>query len=185
MGAREAQGRNEVMIRLPLLTVAALVALPLGLAVTQQPDANWTVMLRRVGPVRFGAPVGQAARALEGRFEGVRGSGCEYTRTADMPAGLRLMVEDGRVVRADVDSAGIRTGSGAEVGRTEAEIERLYPGRISRQPHKYVPEGFYLIFTSRDPADGEYRLIFETDGRVVTRYRAGLRPAVEYVEGCG
>jgi hypothetical protein len=173
------------VIRLRLLAATALAALPLGPAATQQADETWTVMLRRVGPVRFGAPVGHAARALGNRFEGVRGSGCEYTRTADMPAGLRLMVEDGRVVRADVDSAGIRTGSGAEVGRTEGEIEKLYPGRITRQPHKYVPGGFDLLFTPRDPADREYRLIFETDGRVVTRYRAGLRPAVEYVEGCG
>jgi hypothetical protein len=172
------------MIRLQLLALSALVTLPLGHTLTPQPGATWTVMLHRVGPVRFGAPVGQAERAAGARFEGVRGSGCEYARTTAMPAGLRLMIEDGRVVRADVDSAGIRTGSGAEVGLTEEEVQRLYPGRITRQPHKYVREGFYLIFTPRDPADRQYRLIFETDGRTVTRYRAGLHPAVEYVEGC-
>jgi hypothetical protein len=167
------------MIRLHLLALSALVTLPLGNQTT------WTVMLRRVGAVRFGMPAGDAARAAGGSFEGVRGSGCEYTRTPAMPAGLRLMVEDGRVVRADVDSAGIRTGSGAEVGMIEAEIKALYPGRITTQPHKYTgPEGHYLVYTPRDPADADYRLVFETDGRVVTRYRAGLRPAVEYVEGC-
>jgi hypothetical protein len=169
---------ERIVIRLHLLALSALVVLPLGSHTT------WTVMLRRVGPVRFGMSVGEAGRAAGGRLEGVRGTGCEYTRTPDTPAGLRLMVEEGRVVRADVDSAGIRTGSGAEVGLTEEEVQRLYPGRITRQPHKYVREGFYLIFTPRDPADRDYRLIFETDGRVVTRYRAGLRPAVEYVEGC-
>ncbi len=165
-------------MHLHLHALIALVALPLG------NHTNWTVMLRRVGPVRFGMPVGEAARAAGGGFEDVRGSGCEYTRIPAMPAGLRLMVENGRVVRADVDSAGIRTGSGAEVGQTEEEIERLYPGRLTRQPHKYVEEGFYLVYIPRDPGDRDYRLIFETDGRVVTRYRAGIRPAVEYVEGC-
>ena len=28
------------------------------------------------------------------------------------------------------------------------------------------------------------RLIFETDGQRVVRYRAGITPAVKYVEGC-
>jgi hypothetical protein len=173
------------MIRPHLLTLSALVAVPLASATIPRSDTTWTVMLRRVGPVRFSMSVGAAGRAAGGRFEGAPGSGCEYTRAPTMPAGLRLMVEDGRVVRADVDSAGIRTGSGAEVGMTEAEIKRLYPERITTQPHKYTgPEGHYLVYTPRDPADGEYRLIFETDGRVVTTYRAGLRPAVENVEGC-
>jgi len=27
-------------------------------------------------------------------------------------------------------------------------------------------------------------LIFETDGQKVVTYRAGIRPAVEYIEGC-
>jgi hypothetical protein len=31
---------------------------------------------------------------------------------------------------------------------------------------------------------GKVRLIFETDGKVVTSYRAGHEPEVEYVEGC-
>lgn len=28
------------------------------------------------------------------------------------------------------------------------------------------------------------RIIFKTDGKRVVKYRAGLRPQVEYVEGC-
>ena len=37
---------------------------------------------------------------------------------------------------------------------------------------------------TRATADSAYRLIFETDGQRVTEYRAGLLPAVEWVEGC-
>ncbi len=95
------------------------------------------------------------------------------------------MVEGGRVVRADVDAAGVSTASGAAVGMSEARIRLLYPGRIRTEPHKYTaPEGHYLVYVPRDAADSGYRLIFETDGHVVTRYRAGLRPQAEYVEGC-
>lgn len=58
----------------------------------------------------------------------------------------------------------------------------MYPGRVEVQPHKYTgPEGHYLSVSV--PSDTLLRIIFETDGRVVTRYRAGRRPAVEYVEG--
>jgi hypothetical protein len=35
------------------------------------------------------------------------------------------------------------------------------------------------------PSDTALRLVFETEGARVTRFRVGRRPAVEYVEGCG
>jgi len=34
------------------------------------------------------------------------------------------------------------------------------------------------------PADTLHRIVFETDGSVVTRMHGGIFPAVEYVEGC-
>jgi len=34
-------------------------------------------------------------------------------------------------------------------------------------------------------ANATYRIIFETDGKRVVNYRAGLKPQVENVEGCG
>jgi hypothetical protein len=32
---------------------------------------------------------------------------------------------------------------------------------------------------------GNNRIVFETDGKKVVKYRSGRLPAVEYVEGCG
>lgn len=59
----------------------------------------------------------------------------------------------------------------------------FYAGRVTVQPHKYTgPEGHYLVVSV--PSDTLLRIIFETNGRVVTRYRAGRRPPVDYVEGC-
>lgn len=94
------------------------------------------------------------------------------------------MVENGRVERVDVDSIGARTDRGAGVGMSEADIRRLYPESLVVQPHKYDETGHYLIPVPREPADSSLRVVFETDGQRVLRYRAGLRPAVEYVEGC-
>jgi hypothetical protein len=132
---------------------------------------GWEVTPRSAGPVRFG--VTPAA-----------GDGCHYTVPAGAPATLRFMAESGRVVRVDADSTGAVTDRGARVGMTEAEIARLYPGGLRTMPHKYAPAGHYLVFTPPGPDSG-YRIVFETDGRRVTTWRAGVEPAVEYVERCG
>ena len=50
-------------------------------------------------------------------------------------------------------------------------------------PHKYT-DGPYRVLPPAAAAGCAYRIVFETDGRRVSRYRAGTRPQVEYVEGC-
>lgn len=78
----------------------------------------------------------------------------------------------------------ITTFKGAKIGDTEAQIKSLYPGQIQVTPHKYVQNGHYLTFIPKDRSDRNYRLVFETDGKLVTEFRAGKLPEVEYVEGC-
>ena len=87
-------------------------------------------------------------------------------------------------VRVDVDLSGVRTAAGAEVGMSEADVRGRYPVDLRVQPHKYDPKGRYLVLQGTQPADSARRLIFETDGQRVVRYRAGITPAVQYVEGC-
>ena len=103
--------------------------------------------------------------------------GCVY---AKVPAasGLLVMLFDGRVVRLDVIAAGIATAAGARVGDTEERVRELYPN-LRVEPHKYT-DGHYLVVDSNP----ERRLVFETDGARVTRYRAGAVPQVDWVEGC-
>ena len=111
-------------------------------------------------------------------------TGCGYLAWADGPPGVRVMVEGGRVARVDVDSGGVATALGARIGDAESRVQSLYAGRVAVTPHKYT-DGHYLVVTPSAPGDSAYRLIFETAAGRVTRYRAGRRPAVEYVEGCG
>jgi hypothetical protein len=84
----------------------------------------------------------------------------------------------------DVDNAGTATVAGARIGDTEARIAKLYAGRVETTPHKYTP-GHYLTIKPATTTDSIYRLIFETNGSKVTKYRAGRMPEVGYVEGCG
>ena len=93
------------------------------------------------------------------------------------------MLENNKVARIEVRNGSTATSTGARIGDTEARIKSLYPGRVTVTPHKYLPNGHYLTVT---PADGSAnRIVFETDGKVVTNYRTGEMPAVGYVERCG
>ena len=74
-------------------------------------------------------------------------------------------------------------GPGGTARDAQARVLALYRGRVRDEPHHYEgPEGRYLIVEL--PGDTRHRIVFETDGRRVTSYRAGRRPAVDYVEGC-
>jgi hypothetical protein len=150
-------------------------------------SASWSVALRAAGPVSYGATLAEARRATGDPLAGAaEGEGCAYVAPGDAPPGMRFMVENGRIVRVDVDSAGVATDRGAEVGMREADVRRLHRDSVAVRPHKYVEGARYLIVVPRAAADSSRRIVFETDasGRVV-RYRAGVLPAVEYVEGCG
>jgi hypothetical protein len=153
-------------------------------------DTAWTVGFDGAGPVRVGMTFPEARAALGGDLamnadtqhpEGA--DRCDYPRSARLPAGMMVMVVDQRVARVEVDSGSVATAEGARIGDTEARIEQLYPGRVTVQPHKYT-DGHYLVVRPAAAADTTHLLVFETDGRVVQRFRAGQKPQVEWVEGC-
>ena len=152
-------------------------------AAPAEPAPPWTVGFRGTGGITFGMPASDAASVLGGDWTDTSGA-CAYLRPERGPAGLAFMVEQGRIVRVDVDSAGIPTTEGATVGMAEADVRRLYPG-VREMAHKYEAGGRYLVASSGEAADSALRLVFETDGARVVRYRAGRLPQVEYVERCG
>lgn len=149
------------------------------------PTGTWTVSETGIGPLRAGMTLAEANAALGGILRiPSRLAECDFVRPRSVPRHLALMVENDSISRVDVlDSSTIATTSGARIGDTEARIRGLYPGRITARPHKYT-DGRYLVVTPANPADSAFRIVFETDGSKVLRYRSGIRPAVEYVEGC-
>ena len=146
--------------------------------------AAWSVTPEGAGPVRFGMTAGEASAAA-GAGPGntpSAASACTYWLPPGAPAGLRFMMENGIVVRADVDSAGITTIGHLGVGSpVESVVVALGPS-LQISPHKYQWELGWRYLTFSD--DSTHRLVFEVDSHVVRSWRAGLVPAVEYVEGC-
>ncbi|HVF13485.1 MAG TPA: hypothetical protein VM942_02740 [Acidimicrobiales bacterium] len=111
---------------------------------------------------------------------------CKYAYAVGLPE-VGFMVINGRIARVDVGDSGVRrvtTVSGVGTGDTEETIKRTYPGRIHVEGHPYVPTGHYLVYVPTDPALAHLSMVFETDGQVVTTFRAGMKGAVSQIEGC-
>ena len=147
---------------------------------------TYTVTEHGIGPLRAGMTFTEADAVLGGALRvpvGIDTTGCDYLVWSGGPPGVQVMFDEHRIARIDVDTASIATAAGARVGDDEARIKRLYPGQVTVTPHKYE-DGHYLTVTPSASADKRFRLIFETAGGRVTRYRAGMMPSVEYVEGC-
>jgi hypothetical protein len=143
---------------------------------------QWIVRADGIGPLRVGVSLADASRTL-GEVLRVGQAGCDHVNPTATPAGIRLMVIDDTVARVEIDSAGIRTTEGAQVGDSESRVLELYGARARIEPHKYTsPDGHYVVVTP--PGDTLHRIIFETFKGRVTNYRAGRVPAVQLVEGC-
>ena len=146
-------------------------------------DGAWVVAPTGIGALRAGMSLPEA-RAVLGRLpEPDTPEGCAHVWVPGPPGRVLAMVVDGRIVRFEIADSATATDRGVRVGDSEQRVESVYRGRIRREPHKYI-DGHYLVVTPEDPADSAFRLIFETDGERVTEYRAGLLPAVAWVEGC-
>jgi hypothetical protein len=163
---------------------ASAVAGDRSLAAPPSATVGWRVTEMGWGPIRAGMTVAEARVALGGQLPEPINRECDHIRPPDGPQGVLVMTVNGQVARVEVRDTTVVTAAGARVGDTEARINALYPGRVRTTPHKYV-DGHYLIVPRGPGADSIYRLVFETDGRLVTRLRGGRLPQVEWVEGCG
>lgn len=149
-------------------------------------SAQWRLTEYGIGPLRAGMTFAEANVALNGALKAAAGANlaeCDYVTWEGGPPGVRVMVVDGKIGRVETSDTSIATAAGARVGDSEARIQSLYPGRVTVTPHKYS-DGHYLIVKSANAADSLNFIIFETEMQTVTKFRGGLMPSVEYVEGC-
>ena len=84
--------------------------------------------------------------------------------TASLGTNLFGLFSKGRIARIYVRSRTYRTRTNIRVGDTQRKVLASYGPSLKQSPHKYIRGGFYLKLTV-----GNRRLVFETDGRRVTR----------------
>lgn len=134
-----------------------------------------------IGAIRFGMTLDQAQQAVGSKatlpepFD----PGCSMVRFPTLPK-LRFMVENNVIMRADAEP-GIENAVGLPFGATLAHIQASRP-EAQVTPHKYDENGRYVTFPG---VDGRSAIILEVTGGKVSKMRAGLQPAVAYVETCG
>jgi len=110
---------------------------------------------------------------------------CRYYAAPGGPPGVAFMVSFGRISRVDIsDPSTITTRSGAGIGSTKDEIVALFGTKIVVSPSP-EGEGELLTFVPSDDNDSNLRIVFETNPQgVVTKYRTGQLPEVDYTPGC-
>jgi hypothetical protein len=142
----------------------------------------WRAGTTAVGPLRIGMSTSQAASALDMAVSSLRGPAaageCRMIRLPQVP-GILIMFVGEAVARVDVIGPGVATDAGIEVGMREERVRDAYGTILTVAAHKYT-DGQYLTVAP----DARHRIVFETDGGWVTRYRVGRLPEVEWVEGC-
>lgn len=137
---------------------------------------------RAYGALRFGSTLSQAERVVGTPATALSphaDPACRYVRFAAYP-NIRFMVENDRITRGEA-GAGVPNVLGISIGAGVDDLRARFPGMVM-QPHKYDPNGSTLLFRN---ANGKTALVIEASNGRVTHIRAGVQPAVEYVEGCG
>jgi len=165
--------------------LALVAAAVVGGAGVVGASPGWCLGFGTLGPVRTGMTVEQVLRLADwpGLERRQPAGQCWYMKYRAAGADFDLMIIDGHVARIELNEASrLQTFSGARIGSSESDLDRLYGHALDSQPHKYDPEGRTLTFKSSDGALG---LRFETSHGKVTAIQSGPWEHLNLVEGCG
>ena len=139
------------------------------------------------GDLKFGIAATDMEKAWGGALKEVGkdfNADCYFMTPAwvKTPAEFNFMVSEGKFARFGTESAKYAAPGGGKVGMREAQLQALYNHALKASPHKYT-DGKYLSIAASGVAPT--KLVFETDAQgVVTEWRVGRSPEVDFVEGC-
>jgi len=140
---------------------------------------QWQVTAAGAGPLRLNMTLLEAQQALGEQPSEPGSAACDQRRLSGVGGSVLAMFVEHRLARIDVTDETVATDTGVRAGDPAQRVSERYGDRVVATPHKYT-DGQYLTVTLGD----DRRLVFETDGSKVTRYRVGRLPEVEWVEGC-
>ncbi len=151
---------------------------------TPEFDTNSSVSTVGIDAVTFGMTLARAENAVAGSFVpvDVANQECYLVRPSGGPNGVLLTITAGTVERVDITNPDITTRSGAGVGMSEDGLYSLFGDNLTTESSD--TGGNRVVFTPSDAADAEFRVIFETDGSVVTSFRSGRLPQVDSTTPC-
>ena len=134
--------------------------------------------------VTFGMTVNAAQKAAGPRFSPVTPRGECFLAIPDRgPDGITFWIIENTVERVDVENELIRTRSGVGIGDTELLINELFGEKIETRVLPNSSEKL-LIYVPSDSSDKDFRVVFKSNGRVITKLWSGRLPWVEMTEIC-
>ena len=144
------------------------------------------------GPLQVGMTLAEIVAAAgddanPGAVGGPDPDSCDEFRPERAPAGLLVMVEQGRLTRISLLAGSpVRTERGFMVGDSASAVEAAYGAEAVTSPHKYVPAParYVTVWRTEPPSSGARGLVYEVgaDGLVSHIHAGG--PSIQYVEGC-
>ncbi|AZR30566.1 hypothetical protein [Xanthomonas vasicola] len=141
--------------------------------------------LDRSGAVRVGRRfIDLAPQATWKHFNAGQIEHCDYVEAGLLPAGVSMMLQDGRVAGFGVSNAATVGPFGSSVGDTEAAARARLPAGYRVAPHHDGScGGNDLYLTWRDPHSG-FAVRYETGEGSVRSMYWGTWDGVQLVEGC-
>jgi hypothetical protein len=158
-------------------TIICLVLLITALSVSAN---DLLVRYDGIGPIKFGMKLAVAESKLQEKaLVGPDYSEeCNYITFKGIK-GVSFMVEDNLIVRADLES-GIKNQLGVAVGDSLGSIKSRFPKAVIK-PNEYDNESHDIWIVN--PKGSGVILLTESGGEIQS-IRAGIEPAVSYIEGC-
>ncbi len=137
--------------------------------------AGQTVAWNSIGPVLVGATPAEITAALGGATVAAAAESCSITGIVGDPYSPVFTFSNGTLAVIRVSTPGQVTPSEVGVGSSEGDVLAAYGQQIESQTSPDGdPANNILILVPADPADQQYRLVFEVSSGVVTGLRAGL-----------
>lgn len=170
--------------KLHLCLGLVVMAGPVNAGVYDKTDL-WRAGVNQLGPVQIGINREELG-LLVGELEQQKGDGegCVYFSPLNGEKDVSFMLFEGRLVRIDVYSRRTETLSGLRVGDSAERIKQIYADNVKIMDQEDNPSGELLYLTSGKPEFRNYRLVFEVNHGIVTDYRLGLLPYVNWKGGC-
>jgi hypothetical protein len=128
--------------------------------------------------VKIGMRVAQAEKAVGHQLKPDYSYPPCGTVTLSKRDRVSALLDGKKIKRIDVRGTRYKTSRGVHVGIAVPTLLARYPGKLVATRNFYTGEPQYEL------RNGNRKIVFFTNGRVVTEISTGAKPEIDYVEGC-